>query len=143
MSIQSSINQALAATEQALLGTGMLPTPKRKYPGDTEGGPEAPESPTVKREPRADEQGAEGENVENAAPGAATSPVSQILTGGNDTAAAIARGRVQATQEQKRKRLENARGRLAELQRKGKSPGSKEARKIKKEIKQIRKGGID
>lgn len=138
MSIQASINQALGSVELALLRTGTVPTVKRDYA--EEGGTEAPTAPEAKKTaPEGTNGTAEQQTSQNEAPEAATSPVADILNKGNETAAEISRGRVEAAQEQRRKFIDESQARLEWLKKKGKSPGSKEMRKLKKDIVRTRR----
>lgn len=139
MSIQSSVNQALGAVELSLLRTGTVTTALRKYP---EKGEKAAETPEAKKTaPEGTNGTAEQQTSQNEAPEAATSPVADILTKGNETAAEIAKGRVEAQQQIRRKEIEKSRARLSQLMAKGKSPGSKAARAEKKKISRLMKEG--
>ena len=139
MSIQSSVNQALGAVELSLLRTGTVTTALRKYP---EKGEEAAEAPEAKKTaPEGTNGTAEQQTSQNEAPEAAASPVADILTKGNETAAEIAKGRVEAQQQIRRKEIEKSRARLSQLMAKGKSPGSKAARAEKKKISRLMKEG--
>lgn len=139
MSIQSSVNQALGAVELSLLRTGTVTTALRKYPEKGEGAAEAPEAKKIA--PEGTNGTAEQQTSQNEAPEAATSPVADILTKGNETAAEIAKGRVEAQQQIRRKEIEKSRARLSQLMAKGKSPGSKAARAEKKKISRLMKEG--
>lgn len=140
MSIQASINQALGSVELALLRTGTVPTVKRDYA--EEGGTEAPTVPEAKKTaPEGTNGTAEQQTSQNEAPEAVASPVADILTKGNETAAEIAKGRVEAQQQIRRKEIEKSRARLSQLMAKGKSPGSKAARAEKKKISRLMKEG--
>ena len=137
MSIQSSVNQALGAVELSLLRTGTVTTALRKYPKKDEEAAEAPEA--KKTAPEGTNGTAEQQTSQNEAPEAVASPVADILTKGNETAAEIAKGRVEAAQGQRRKFIDEAQARLEWLKKKGKSPGSKEARKLKKDLARTRR----
>lgn len=141
MSIQASINQALSSVELALLRTGAVPTSKREYVDENAGeAPEEAKDPETKKanaDPTNDT--AEQQTSQNEAPEAATNPAAQIITNGNMAAGAIASGRVEARQQQRRQFIEESQARLEWLKKKGKSPGSREARKLKKDLARTRR----
>lgn len=147
MSIQSSINQALGTVELTLLRTGTITTPQRKYPIDpvkeaekkqkqeekakpTQKGGNAPgasKSPKTQETAPTTEAAAPTPEMQPAAAQPATP--GEIMISGDQMAAQMAAGRVQAKTEQLKRSQLGRRERLDMLRAK-----REELRKLKQEI---------
>lgn len=161
MSIQSSINQALGTVELTLLRTGTVTTPLRKYPVDPvkEAEKKTKQEEKAKREAERAKRAAERQAKGNAAPNAPESPTTQetaptpetaaptpemqpaaaqpatpgeIMISGDQMAAQMAAGRVQAKTEQLKRSQLGRRERLDMLRAK-----NKEVQNLKKEIHEL------
>ena len=136
MSIQSSINQALSTVELTLLRTGTITTPQRKYPEKEEkpkptskGGtaPGASKSPKTQETAPATETAAPTPEMQPAA--AQPSAPGDIMISGDQMAAQMAAGRVQAKTEQLKRGKLGRQERLDMLRAK-----REDLRKLKQEI---------
>lgn len=130
MSIQSSINQALGTVELTLLRTGTITTPQRKYPEKlpkAPTAPDAPESPKTQETAPATETAAPTPEMQPAAAQPATP--GEIMISGDQMAAQMAAGRVQAKTEQLKRSQLGRRERLDMLRAK-----REDLRKLKQEI---------
>lgn len=158
MSIQSSINQALGTVELTLLRTGTITTPQRKYPVDPakEAEKKIKQEEKAKREAERAKRAAEKQTKGKAAPNTPESPITQetapkgentaptpemqpaaaqpatpgeIMISGDQMAAQMAAGRVQAKTEQLKRSQLGRRERLDMLRAK-----REDLRKLKQEI---------
>lgn len=161
MSIQSSINQALGTVELTLLRTGTVTTPLRKYPVDPvkEAEKKQKQEEKAKREAERAKRAAEKQAKGQAAPDASESPTTQetapatetaaptpemqpaaaqpatpgdIMISGDQMAAQMAAGRVQAKTEQIKKGKLGRQERLDMLRAK-----RKDVRKLEQEIHEL------
>lgn len=143
MSIQSSINQALGTVELTLLRTGTVTTPLRKYPekekkpekepkkkAEKKTAPDASESPTTQETAPATETAAPTPEMQPVAAQPATP--GDIMISGDQMAAQMAAGRVQAKTEQLKRGKLGRRERLDMLRAK-----EKDIKRLKEEVRKL------